>query len=130
MIDLHIKTQRLPNGIMTISAEGSVDAYTADRLEKVIKGHFTRKDYRLIMDLTDVDYLGSAGLAIFIRAIGTAWENNGDIVIMRPRANVRDVFDLVGLSRVFTLTNNIKSALGAFKYYLKNWSPETKQVTE
>lgn len=112
-----INTQRLPNGIVAISIKGFLDAHTYHELDQTIKNLFSRKSYRLIVDLSQVHYIGSSGIGVFIGAIGTAWENDGDIAIAtRPRSNAKEVFDLLGLSRVFVIADNMGSALNTFRY--------------
>ncbi|MBA7670863.1 Anti-sigma-B factor antagonist [subsurface metagenome] len=112
MIDFEIKTQKLPNGIVAISVKGFLDAYTYRKLEQTINGLFKRKVYRLIADLSQVNYISSAGVEVFTGAMVTAQENNGDIIIIAPKPNV--IFRLLGLSKIFTITNSIEHALRFF----------------
>mgnify|MGYP001558977068 CR=1 FL=1 len=69
----------------------------------------------LVVDLSGLDYISSAGAGVFIGAIGTAQENDGNIILMRPSPNVKEVFDLLGLSQIFTFKDNRDDASNALK---------------
>ena len=76
---------------------------------------FDQNHYRLIVDLSGLDYISSAGAGVFIGAIGTAQENDGNIILMRPSPNVKEVFDLLGLSQIFTFKDTPKEAEAALR---------------
>ena len=115
MPDFQINTQKLPNGIISIAIRGFLDAYTYSELEKTINSFFDQKAYKVIVDLSQVDYISSAGAGVFIGSIGVAQENNGNIVLLRPQPSVKEVFDLLGLSEIFTITDNMEAALKVFE---------------
>jgi anti-sigma B factor antagonist len=110
-----IKTDRLDGKTALVKVTGFLDAHTFERLEEEINGLFTEGIYRLIMDISGVDYISSAGAGVFIGSIAEAQENSGDIVILNPTPNVLDVFDLLGLTQIFTICRSKEEALGAFK---------------
>jgi anti-sigma B factor antagonist len=114
MADFQINIQKVADNIMLIAIRGFLDAYTYGDLEQSINNLFNQKQYRLVVDMSNVDYISSAGAGVFIGAIGIAQENNGNIVIIRPKPGVKEVFDLLGLSQIFTITNNLESALKTF----------------
>ncbi|MCZ6602715.1 MAG: STAS domain-containing protein [Planctomycetota bacterium] len=114
MSDLKIKSDTLENGVILINAEGYLDAHTFEELEKTIQELFEKSVYRIIVDLEKLDYISSAGCGVFIGAIGVAQENDGNIVLLRPSANVREVFDLLGLTQIFLFADDITKAQSSF----------------
>ena len=114
MPEFQITTQKLQNGVMFITVSGFLDAHTFEEMERTINDLFERNVYRLVVDLSRLDYISSAGAGVFIGAIGTAQENDGNIILMRPSPNVKEVFDLLGLSQIFTFADDIDSAVRAF----------------
>lgn len=111
---LQINTRKLTNGITGIVIKGFLDAYTYDKLEQTINNLFNRKQYKLVVDMSGVDGIGSAGVRIFLWALDVARENNGNIIIVHPKPAVRDVFDLIGVSHILTMTLDMASALKTF----------------
>lgn len=114
MANFQITTQNLDTGITAISIMGFLDAYTYSEFEQTINNLFDRNQYKLIVDMSNVDYISSAGAGVFIGAIGLAQENGGNIIIIRPKPGVKEVFDLLGLSQIFPITENMELALKMF----------------
>lgn len=111
MAGIKIGVQELPDGIVVLNLEGSLYAYTYEQLQGVINELFNNKFYRLIVDMSGVDYISSAGAGIFIGAIAIAQENRGNIVILGLTSSVKEVFDLFGLTQIVPVSNNMESAI-------------------
>ena len=75
---------------------------------------FAENKHRLLVNLADVHYISSAGAGVFIGAMHTAQENDGNIVFLSPTENVKEVFDLLGLSLIFTFADDEDLALSSF----------------
>lgn len=114
MTSFQINIQKLPHNVAVISIKGFLDAYTYNEFEQTVNDCFNQNYYKLVIDMSEVDYISSAGAAVLIGAIGMAQENNGNIIIIRPQPNVKEVFDLLGLSQIFTIVNNLEQALKIF----------------
>lgn len=114
MTPFQIAKEKLTNGVTFLSVRGFLDAHTFEELEKTISELFDQNNYRVIVDLSKLDYISSAGAGVFIGAIGTAQENDGNIIIVKPSPNVKEVFDLLGLSQIFTFAESRESALKEF----------------
>ena len=111
MPDFAIETQRLRPDVMFISVRGFLDAHTYEELDRTIIECFDHEIYRLVVDLSRLDYISSAGAGVFIGNIGTAQDNDGNIVLVKPSQNVREIFDLLGLTQIFTFAHDTETAL-------------------
>ncbi len=114
MPDFAIQTKEVGNGVYMIKVEGFLDAHTFEEMETTINNLFNDNSFQIIVDLSGVDYISSAGAGVFIGAIGTAQENQGNIVLMKPTQNVMEVFDLLGLSQLFSFAEDVPSAVKMF----------------
>jgi anti-sigma B factor antagonist len=114
MSQFSIQTEDLQAGVTLVTVKGFLDAYTYEQFEKIINDLFEKSTYKIVVDLSELQYISSAGAGVFIGAIGTAQENSGNIVIMRPNSNVREVFELLGLSQIFTFSNTREEAVKSF----------------
>jgi anti-sigma B factor antagonist len=110
-----ILKEKVQDGITLLTVRGFLDAHTFEQLEKTIDGLFETGTYRIIVDLSALDYISSAGAGVFIGAVGKAQENDGNIVLMKPTPNVKEVFDLLGLSQIFTFKNTREEAVKALQ---------------
>lgn len=116
MPDLKIGTDGVEGNddVVLLTAEGFLDAHTFEQMEKAIQGLFTEGKHKIIVGMEKLDYISSAGAGVFIGAIGTAQENDGNLVLLRPTPNVREVFDLLGLTQIFPIANDVPEAIAYF----------------
>ncbi len=114
MPDLKIQQQSLGDGVNFIEAEGFLDAHTFEEMENLINQLFREDCYKIIVKLEKLDYISSAGAGVFVGAISTSKDNGGDIVFLKPSPNVKEVFDLLGLSQIFQFAETQDEALGCF----------------
>lgn len=114
MADLRIRTQKNSKGIAVVLLNGTVDAYSYSQLEETLNNLLEKHVYKFVVDLSEVDYLSSAGAGVFIGILGEVQENHGDIILVNPQRGVRDVFELLGLTQIFKITQDKKTAVGRF----------------
>jgi len=114
MSEIQIATQNLPNGITSVVIKGLLDAYTYSQFKQAIDNLFEQNKYKLIVNMSNVGYISTAGAGVFIGAIGIAKEKEGNIVIIRPNPAVKEVFDILGVSKFCQITDNMESALKIF----------------
>lgn len=111
MPELTIDIQNLPGEKTMITLRGFLDAHTFEQLDTAIQELFAQGKYRLVVDLKDVEYISSAGAGVFIGSLAIAQENGGNIIITQPTQNVQEVFDLLGLSQIFTIFQTSEEGL-------------------
>ena len=78
-IDFSINTRQMAD-ITLIRVSGFLDAHTFEELESTISELFADGQYRIIVELSAVDYISSAGAGVFIGALSEARDNGGNIV--------------------------------------------------
>lgn len=111
MTDFLITHQKLQDDVVAISIKGFLDTDTYMAVEQTINRFFAQHIYKLIVDLSQVDYFSSAGAGVLVAAVGVARENQGNIVLVRPQPHIKEVFDPLGLTPIFIITDDIASAL-------------------
>ena len=57
----------------------------------------------LIIDLSEVDYVSSAGLRVFVATDKLAVKRGGTFTLLHPCADVYDVLEMTGLVDIFTI---------------------------
>ena len=114
MPELSINIQNLTGNKTLIKLKGFLDAHTFEELDVAIQDLFAQSKHRLIVDLKDVEYISSAGAGVFIGSLAIAQENGGDIILTQPAQNVQEVFDLLGLSQIFSICPSVDEALTQF----------------
>lgn len=102
------------HGVTMVDVLGFLDAHTFESMQDTLDRVFAANKFKIAINLEKVDYISSAGAGVFIGALGKAQEGNGDIVLMNPRPTVLEVFDLLGLTQIFTFAKSQKEAIAHF----------------
>jgi len=110
-----ILKEQVQDGMVQLSVRGFLDAHTFERLDREIDSLVQAGVFRLIVDLSGLDYISSAGAGVFIGALDKLRENDGNLVLVRPNPNVKEVFDLLGLTQIFLFKNTREEAVRALK---------------
>lgn len=89
------------DGNMVAILEGSLDTAAAPEAERVMDplNNVVGKD--IILDCTDLEYISSAGLRIFLGILQNAEDRGGQVYIKGLNENVRATFVLTGFNNIF-----------------------------
>lgn len=87
----------------TISVHGRLDALSAPDLRQRIASLEAEGIDEILVDLSEIDFVDSAGLAALISGMKTARLSGGDLQLVRPRSDeAYRVFELTRFDQVFT----------------------------
>lgn len=79
--------------------EGKIDTITSRDLAKEINSVLDSLSL-LLFDFDKVEYISSAGIRVLMAA-KNSMSNRGEVKITNVNGNVKDIFDVTGLSVVF-----------------------------
>ncbi|MEE9268858.1 MAG: STAS domain-containing protein [Candidatus Krumholzibacteria bacterium] len=91
------------NPITLLTLKGTIETTNATTLEEVLVHILSNDRYRIVVDLSEVSYISSAGWGIFISEIKRVRRKRGDIKLAAMRAGVREVFDLLEFNNILQL---------------------------
>jgi anti-anti-sigma factor len=81
---------------LTLTLTGRLDTHTAPQLDQELDRVLHSGDIKqLIFDLSNLEYLSSAGIRCFVRARKFIEPRGGKVVIVNPQPGVRKVLDIV-----------------------------------
>ena len=110
---MELSPRRLADTLV-LKPAGRIDHSNADafqtKLAPVLARCATGQD-RLVLDLSDVDYISSAGLRVLMLAAKQAKAQGGTIVISGLRPLVAEIFDISRFTMVFTIKPSLREAL-------------------
>ena len=86
----------------SLNLDGKLTVQTSPELEAVIDG-LDASICDLDIDLSAVDYVASAGLRVFVAAEKMVTARGGTMRLIGPIPDVTEVFNMTGLSDVFTI---------------------------
>ena len=85
----------------TLSLAGRLDTLTAPELDAAIKEIVPDLD-ELILDLTELEYVSSAGLRVLLTAQKTM-NAQGKMTVKNVNETVAEIFDVTGFSDILTI---------------------------
>ena len=99
-----------------VTVTGRVDSNTSPKLDQTLKGLVENGRYKLILDLSGVDYMSSAGLRAMVSCLREVKKGvrMGDLRLAAPSERVADVLELAGLNQVFQVHDDLVGAVGSF----------------
>ena len=98
-----------------VAVEGRVDSSTAPQLEKALQKIIDAGRYRIVVDLSDADFMSSAGLRVLLSALKQVRRfNRGDLRLAAMSSKVKKAFELAGLTVVFQLHDDSVDAVASF----------------
>ena len=89
------------DGNMVAILEGSLDTVAAPETEKAMSPLYDVEGKDIIIDCTDLEYISSAGLRIFLCILQNAQEKGGHVYVKNINDNVRAVFTITGFNNIF-----------------------------
>ncbi len=107
------------NQISVIKVGGYIDTTTSSEVERALNSLLKQKRYDIIIDLSNVDYISSAGWGIFISEIKTIRENGGDLKLVGMIPDVYEIFELLEFHHILDVHDTIQDAVRAFEANVK-----------
>jgi anti-sigma B factor antagonist len=99
--------------IAVVTIHGSIDPRNLSMLEGVLEAASRRGFRTVILDLAEVRYINSAGLAYLVNLSDSLAARGGGLHLANYQPKVKVVFDLMGVSEFFKLYKSVESAIGA-----------------
>jgi anti-anti-sigma factor len=89
------------DGNVVAILEGSLDTAAAAETEKAMDPLNDVEGKDIIIDCTDLEYISSAGLRIFLGILQNVEEKGVHVYIKGVNAAVNDIFTITGFSNIF-----------------------------
>lgn len=98
------------DGITTLELKGRLDSLSSPVLEKQLLDLIASNERQLIIDFSQLSYISSVGLRVFIVASRQLKSANGRLVLCGQSAEVKGIFDITGFSQLFKIVASQKEA--------------------
>jgi anti-sigma B factor antagonist len=102
------------NGVSVLKVSGYLDTTTAGELESALYGLLDRNHYRVVVDLSGVNYISSAGWGIFIGEIKRIRSHGGDLKLSGMVGDVHEVFQLLEFHSILESYSTAQEAIDSF----------------
>ena len=100
---MEISHRVLEQGIVLVCLDGRLDATTSQNVKSVLQQLASNEQPKIIIDLQQVPFIDSSGLASLVSGLRLVREKGGNIVLSGIQPQARTVFHLTMLDRVFSI---------------------------
>ncbi len=106
---------RLMDTCDLVSIKGRIDSYTSPDLSQKLTDITNHSRYKIILDLSDVSFVSSAGLRVFIDIQKACKKmDQGEVILVNVPTRVYESLELAGFVPLFKFYNDVNSAIRAF----------------
>ena len=112
---MNIDVVEIDGPALVLRARGRINVLTADVFEIDALRTVADTDYDVIVDASEVTYLSTAGLRVFLLLSQELKEDDRSLHICGLLPHIRSVFEIIGFDRVIPLHPDVGSALAAIE---------------
>ncbi|MFH1742747.1 MAG: STAS domain-containing protein, partial [bacterium] len=84
------------------------------QLQDHLSGLIAQHNYRFVVDLKELSYISSAGLGVLMGMLQEVREHDGDLKVANMSDKIRNLFDMLGFSRLVRIYEGVDKAVEAF----------------
>ncbi len=96
-----------------VKAKGRIDSYTAPQLSEAFNSITEAGRYKIAFDMSELDFLSSAGLRVLINTQKTCKRyNRGELALVKIPENIYAALDLAGFIPLFKIYDDVITAVG------------------
>ncbi len=100
---------------VTLKPVGDLDANSSIVLDEKIQSLLENNQNFINIDCSDVPYMSSAGMGVFIAHLDEIKSRKGKLVLSNLVDSVLDVLELLGLNQLIDIASNEKEVNNLFK---------------
>lgn len=97
--------------VAILQISGDVDLYSSPRVREQIVNLIDKKNPNLLVNLADVTYMDSSGVATLVEALQLTNKKGGKLKLYNLGNAIRDVFELSRLDKVFEICESEDQAI-------------------
>lgn len=94
-------TESKRGDVIVLGLKGRLDASTSNELEEQLLGLTSRGEKLFVVDFSQLDYISSSGLRVFLLVAKKLKKVNGTIALCSMKDYIKEVFDIAGFSSIF-----------------------------
>lgn len=87
----------------TVRIIGRIDTLTATDFDSQLQDLFKSDSAEFIFDCSEMDYISSSGLRVFLMAQKKFSQLNKKLILSGLQPSIREIFDISGFSQIFTI---------------------------
>lgn len=111
---MNLKTEANGKVMVVMVREERLDAHNSEELKVEINRLFESGTKELLVDLKEVRFIDSSGLGVLVSGFKNAATHQGSIKLCSLQTQVKSMFELTRLHRVFDIYQTVDEALESY----------------
>ncbi len=96
-----------------VKVAGRIDSSTAPQLGEVLSAVTDSGRFKIVLDMSKLNFISSAGLRVLINAQKTCKRyNRGEVILSEVPANIKAALELAGFTALFKIVDDTLTAVG------------------
>jgi anti-sigma B factor antagonist len=100
----------IKNDVVIFRVKGDIDAYSSPSLKDKVVKEIENGTKKIVLNLTNVDYIDSAGLGVLVALLKRIKKEQGILRISGLKPNILKIFQLTRLNQIFDIYNTEEEA--------------------
>ncbi len=101
----------LDKGIGLIKLGGKLDIIGTGEIETKFTGYCSGDNVRVVVDLSDVDFLASIGIRLLVTTAKSVAARGGKMALLSPTPEVLEVLEMTGIPAIIPTYSRLESAV-------------------
>lgn len=110
---LEVDYEVVSDAATVVRPRGDIDLGSAPTLRQKLNEAQRDRPAKLVIDLSEVPYMDSSGVATLVEAMQVTRRHGGHLVLCGMQEKVRSIFEIARLDMVFTIVQNQDEALSS-----------------
>jgi anti-anti-sigma factor len=94
--------KRFGTDVIELTVKGRLDGYWADHLASALEGEIREGSHHILLDLSEVAFLSSAGIGILVKFYKQLKNIQGSLAVSKSSKQVRKILEISGLKEVLS----------------------------
>ena len=107
---MELQYSELENNIRMIKLVGKLDIIGVGEIETRFAGYCAGEGVRVVVDLSEVDFLASIGIRLLTLTAKSVASRGGKMVLLKPTPAVREVLEITGIPAIIPVYSHLESA--------------------
>ena len=106
---MQVKENR-SNDILIFNVDGDIDINSSPEIRKIFDKPITEKVMKIVINLSDVSYVDSSGLATLVELLKKTKIYGGKLRLSNLSAKVKSLFEITKLEKLFEIFETVEEA--------------------
>ena len=107
---MELQYSELDHNIRMIKLCGKLDIFGTGEIETKLAGHCSGENVRVVVDLSEVDFLASIGIRLLTLNARSVVRRGGRMALLNPPPDVHHVLEMTGIPSVIPVYSGYESA--------------------